>query len=251
VILAELSPRPSATIAEIRDIVEAGDKDSEPSYSGHDPDVIAKLFPDIRAFEMPALPPEATWRVFFKICIEECEFSESWIDSSLAQTLHSVCDLDPDRIPYRVLCRSVFDTDPTSFFLALYRCLENLYAFAGAQKLASELGITASWSEVAAALENQLGWYPREESSLETLLRMANVEDLRSIRSLLGETDDTTERELMANRAARSIYSLRNSIVHFRPAQQLIDLQKINWNAICRHMASILIYMYSELFPGY
>ena len=76
VILAELSPRPSATIAEIRDIVEAGDKDSEPSYSGHDPDVIAKLFPDIRAFEMPALPPEATWRVFFKICIEECEFSE-------------------------------------------------------------------------------------------------------------------------------------------------------------------------------
>jgi hypothetical protein len=250
VILAELAPRPRATITEIQNIVEAIDQESEVRYTGHDPDLIASLFPLIRAFELPAVPPEATWKVFFTICIEECQYTDSWIENDLSQTLQSVCERDPDRIPYQVLCRSIFDGDPTSFFLALYRCLEALYAFSSAQRVVSSLDLQTPWTEMAAVLENELGWYPREESSLERLVGMADVDDLRALGLLLGNIDPKSVPELLPDRVARSIYRLRNSIVHFRPAQHVVDLQKIDWNAVCKQMAIIVTSIYSKIFPG-
>jgi hypothetical protein len=114
VILAELAPRPRATISEIRDVVESGDKDSEQSYSGHAPASIAGLFPFIRIFEVPPIPQESTWKIFFKICIEECELNDSWIEAGLSKTLHYLCEVDEDKIPYRVLCRSIFDGEPSN-----------------------------------------------------------------------------------------------------------------------------------------
>jgi len=194
VILAELAPRPRATPSEIRNIVEAADSNADDNYTGHDPELIASLFPTIRVFETPALPEDETLKVFFDVCVEECEFiSESWIESDLARTLRLIGELDPNKIPYRVLCRSIFDADPTSFFLALYRCLEALYAFSGARRLIDSLGMTAPWANVAAALETELGWYPREENSLTQLLGMAAIQDLQAISALLGDANDDAE----------------------------------------------------------
>src|SRR5437868_13171482 len=54
------------------------------------------------------------------------------------------------------LCRSLFDADPAALFLALYRCLEALYAYSASTKLIGEFGLDRSWTEVAVALEKQL-----------------------------------------------------------------------------------------------
>jgi hypothetical protein len=251
VLLYELGPRPRATVAEIRNVVEATDLIAESSYAGHDFEAVSALFPPVRVFELPAIPNDATWKIFFKICVEECGYSDSWIEAELSETLQSISDLDPDKIPYRVLCRSIFDGDPTSFFLALYRCLEALYAFASAQKVVSALQLKQPWSEVAAVLENELGWYPREEGSLENLLRMAGVTELKAVCGLLSEIDAGDDEQVAANRAARCIYRLRNSIVHFRPAQHAVDFGKIDWNRLCLHMAVIVLFIYAEVFSAY
>ena len=87
VILAELAPRPRATPSEIRNIVEVGDLNVDYKYNGHDPELIASLFPTVRVFETPALPEDETLKVFFAVCVEECEFSQSWIESDLARAL--------------------------------------------------------------------------------------------------------------------------------------------------------------------
>jgi len=248
VVLAELAPRPRATPSEIRNIVEAGDLVADEKYNGHDPDLIASLFPTIRVFETPALSEDETLKAFFGVCVEECEFSESWIESDLARTLRLIGELDPNKIPYRVLCRSIFDSDPTSFFLALYRCLEALYAFSGARQLIDSLGMTAPWANVAAALETELGWYPREENSLTQLLGMAAIQDLRSISVLLGDTNDGAESDNIRNVAARRIHRLRNSIVHFRPVHSTMVFDGIDWNKTCELMSNIVMYVYSEVF---
>ena len=248
IVLAELAPRPRATASEIRNIVEAGDLNSDNTYQGHDPDLIGSLFAPIRVFETPALAEEETWKSFFRVCVEECEFSESWIESGLASTLKLIGDLDPNKIPYRVLCRSIFDADPTSFFLALYRCLEALYAFSGARRLIDSLGMSMPWDNVAAALETELGWYPREENSLTQLLGMAAIQDLESINALLGDANDDASLDSTRNRAARRIYRLRNSIVHYRPVHSNVVFDGIDWNKTCERMANIAIYIYSEVF---
>ena len=154
VALHELRPRPTGPVSNIRQIVEISDKEADPSYSGHLFEAVAALFPAVRFFEAPSRKPEETWSVFFRMCIDECEYGPSWIEEALADTLRSMCDLDAERIPYRILCRAVFDGDPGSFFLAQYRCLEALYAYSSAKSLIQALGLRQSWGEVATTLES-------------------------------------------------------------------------------------------------
>jgi hypothetical protein len=178
VILAELKPRPRGTTAQIRNVVEALDKDADATYAGHDPSSIASLFAPIRTFGSSNVSQDDTWRIFFLLCIQECRQGESWIDERLANTLQSICELELLSIPYRTLCRSIFDADPAALFLALYRCVESLYAYSSAQRVIAALGLQHGWEDVAAALEDQLGWHPREESSLTSLLEQAATRDL-------------------------------------------------------------------------
>ncbi|MCB5177586.1 hypothetical protein [Microvirga lenta] len=248
VILAEAAPRPKASVAQIRDVVEVGEQGSDYPYGGHDPDQIASLFPSIRVFEADPLYTQEIWNAFFRVCLEECEISGSWIEPKLIETLRAVCELDPEKIPYKVLCRSIFDGDPTSFFLALYRCLEALYAFSSAKKVASSLGLITPWADIAAVLEDQLGWHPREEGSLEQLVRMAWVGDLKNVLVTLGEDIESLDDDAIASRAARRIYWLRNSIVHYRPAQHAVDLERFDWNTLCEAMAGIILHIYTEVF---
>src|SRR4051812_23191494 len=95
-------------------------------------------------------------------------------------------DLDLLNIPYQTLCRSIFDADPEAMFLALYRCIEALYSFSSAQALIESLKLNVSWPDLAASLEEKIGWYPREESSLTALMKYASRYDLLSIFEALG-----------------------------------------------------------------
>lgn len=172
VALSELLPKPKVTTTEIRQIVEFADKNSDPKYGGHHFDGIASIFPNVRFFSTKRRSDDEIWDSFLRICIDECEFGSSWIEGRLADTLRSICELDPRRIPYRVLCRSIFDGDPSSFFLALYRCLEALYSYSGAKKIVAALNIDREWGDVAVALEDQLNWHPHEEGSLISIIRL-------------------------------------------------------------------------------
>jgi hypothetical protein len=249
VALAELGIRPKATPVEVRQVVEWSDLDADSNYKGHDHQSIASLYPLIRVFDISGTEPEETWSVFFQACIDECEAGATWIDTDLATTLHALCELDARRIPYKVLCRSVFDGDKSSFFLAQYRCLEALYSYSGAVLLAKELEIKASWEEIATALENRLGWHPREEGSLERILQFASSQDLKDVLTTLRKQMPNSP-ELLVPRAARAIYWLRNSFIHYRPAQHSVDAEAFDWIALCKAMTGIVLDVYHAVFSG-
>ena len=248
IIFADLGLRPKVSPFAIKNIIEISDKSSDPLYEGHSAEEIARLFPTVRAFEVDLLTHGSLWKLFFQICIHEASSSESWIEEELATTLHVVSTLDENRIPYQLLCQSSFDGNPQSFFLALYRCLEALYAFSSAKKLTSSLHLQISWIEVATALEDDLGWHPKEDISLGQLLRTADNLDLTRIISLLNGGDTLTNRSDIAMNAARRIYKLRNSIVHFRSMNGQPDFRTYEWNKICQCMANIVCYVYHDVF---
>ncbi|TPK49602.1 hypothetical protein FJ492_00450 [Mesorhizobium sp. B2-5-4] len=242
VALAELSPLPLRSPDEIRQIVEYADKRNS-GYGGHDPELVGALFPLVRLLRFSR--PVPTWSTFFSIALSETQLAGTWIEKGLVDDLKMVVDLDDDRIPYKVLCRSIFDVDPSSFFLALYRCIEALFAYSSASDLSKKLNLTQNWGAIASALEDTLGWHPREDGSLERLLRLALKVDLDRITTLIGRVKIGESESPLC--AARSIYWLRNSIVHFRPLQHEVALSRFDWNGICSTMAAIVLDIYAAL----
>lgn len=242
-VLAELRPQPLASTYEIRNIIEVDDADGNPNYQGHSAEEIASLFPKVRCYEAENLSADETQRVFFLLCLADRTRSATWMKGQLKETFASLSDLNPTSIPYQTLCRSVFDTDPSSVFLSIYRCLEALYAYSHVTSLNGKLGLSQPWDQVAELLEQQLGWRPREESSLNSLLRGGPLkhdleEALSAMNIALQPSAD------VFNVATKSIYQLRNSLVHYRPFHQRFTPQDIDWNRLCMAMCCLVLDAY-------
>ena len=242
--------RPNVSTARIRDVVESFDLESDPTYKGHDASRIAELFPALRVFESPKLAGEETWKLFFRFCVSETGLGESWIGAQLSHELGALAELDPGRVPYGLLCKSIFSGEPSYFFLSLYRCVEALYAFAGADRLRRSLSLTVGWDRIAAALEDELAWHPREEGSLEALLSTSSEKDLRLVLTACQQDHSDLDGKALLNQAAKRIYWVRNSTVHYRPSQQKVDLDKVDWNQLCCAMTGIVFSTYLHVFGG-
>jgi hypothetical protein len=243
-ILSELQPLPTATPVEIRNIIEVGSQ-GEPGYIGHDYTAVETLFPAIRLFAtLRPLDAEAAIRLFLMLSIDECRNGESWIDNPLADDLVSLADLNVSHFPYDAICRSIFDWDPRSLYMALYRCLEATYAYESCRKLVASLGVTVDWHELAAALDAEVGWHPQEATSLTLVLQYALPDDLQALCDCLGAELATD----LNVRAGRAIYRLRNRIVHYSSQADGLGLDDADWNELCCRMVGIVFHVFSQAF---
>jgi len=242
--LSELQPRPIARASEIRNIVEFADG-SDHDYKGHDPDMIAGLFPKAQVFSAASLIPEDTLKVCFLICLADRRRIEQWIDENLARTLVAIADLSTMSIPFVSLCRSLLDMDPRSLFLSLYRCLESLYAYTHTQRLMTAVGVKMDWADLAAMLEQTLGWYPREEPSLQALLDDAVLGDLRAVAAALNEAIPSSANETAF--VAKKIYELRNVLVHYRPFHHKSQFGDVDWNRLCYAMTCLVWHTHQDV----
>src|ERR1039457_313496 len=147
--LPELPPTPAPPPSLIRDVVEVADGTSTPGYDGHDPLSMSSLYRKIQVFSVEDLPREDSFKVFFLLCLSDRRRIDQWIDGRLADILTLVAELSPGSIPYETLCRSILDMDQSALFLALYRCLEALYAHTQTQGLMTALKMSRPWVEMA------------------------------------------------------------------------------------------------------
>lgn len=239
-LLAELLPLPK--VGKYRLVEELGDgcKEHDPNYAGHEADIIAALFPPIRHFVTDELVD--VWPAFFSFCVSEARAGNYWHNEILLSSLETICELDPSRIPYKVLCRSIFDFDQSSFFLALYRCLEALYSYASTRELSNDLGLTVDWREVSTKIERHLKWYPREEGAIERLFSQVGMKEIDDLSKCLGVP--IAPQDSLKSRVAKAVYDLRNSCVHYRPSHQSINLAEIDWNTLCTAMACAVLDVY-------
>jgi hypothetical protein len=206
---------------------------------------VSGLYPKIQVLSVADLLREESFKMFFLICLADRRRIEQWIDEQLATILNMITELSPAYIPYEILCRSVLDMDPSALFLALYRCLEALYAHTQTQRLMTALEISKPWAEMAETLEAALGWYPREEPSLEALLAHAVAEDLQAIAAALNDTIPAEARS--EPYVAKRIYQLRNALVHYRPFHQKFPFKEVDWNRLCEAMALLVFHIYGEI----
>lgn len=248
VLLAEGKPRPSATPFQVKDAVELADQSQDASYEGHDYTAIAGLFGRIAVYEGEPIESSETWRAYYEICLGEVPGMDTWIEESTTEALRALTDLSALGLPYQILCRSLFDTDPAGLFLALYRCLEALYAYNASTKVATALGFSGAWHEVAVALEREIGWRPREEDSLAGLYARSNRATLTDVCDCLEGT--TPNDETVVATAAKRTYKLRNCLVHYRPIHHTVELSGIDWNKLCAALTQIIGEVYFDVFTS-
>lgn len=246
-VIAEVRPRPNVSPLEVKQIVDAEDKRT-PGYAGHGANGIATLFPPVRAFYGYNLSKDEDARVIYDFVLSETALSSNWIDSDLCNGLGQLIELDLQGIPYLTVARSMLDFDKASLFLALYRCLESLYAHAGANRVRHRLGLSQSWNEVAVALEAELGWRPIEWQSLEALMAMGAERDLEAIRDSISPAFPGDPPSDRVRAASDYLYKLRNSAVHFRPVHSVVDHSAVDWGRLCQACATLIAYVYSEIF---
>lgn len=242
-ILSELRPMPKASPLEVKNAIGTGR--NTVGYMGHEAFEISQLYPTVRVFSGLDVSSDETPRIYFLICLADRIRAGVWMDNRLRANLELIAELSPVAIPYRILCRSLFDTDPSAVFLALYRCLEALYAYSHTSELMGKLGMNLDWNHVAQVLEETLAWRPREEPSLGLLLQKAVSEDLRAMLSALGTI--LPEKSDLVNYTTKKMYQLRNSLVHYRAFHQSFDPDSIDWNRLCEATALMVLHIYSSI----
>lgn len=243
-ILSDLLPLPTVPASHIRNVVEAGSKD-EPDYSGHDPRLVEGLFPSVQVLRcVEPLDADSVWRVFLMVSADECKNGGSWISDELADGLVSLTSLDVPSLPYGALCQSMFDSDPRSMYMAIYRCIEATYAYESSRRLVERLHLDLPWLDLATALDEEVGWHPQEAQSLNLVLRYALPRDLQELCDCLGAPvgDD-----LQAS-AGKGIYALRNRIVHYRPGVAPFATTEFDWNRLCGVMIDIVFHVFTRAY---
>lgn len=164
-LLVESKASPLASPPTVRNIVEAGSM-TDADYSGHESLQIESLFPSIQVLRsIEPLDDDSLWRLCLIICAEECKQGGSWIEHELASELVALTDLNIPSMPYSAICRSIFDADPRSLFMALYRCLEATYSHQSSRRLIEKLALDISWQEMAAPSKARLGGIHRNRQA--------------------------------------------------------------------------------------
>jgi hypothetical protein len=244
--IAEAAPQPTAHPSRIRDVVEFDDM-TNPDYKGHQIAEIALLFPRISAWKTSNLADtESVWQIFLLISAQECQNGGSWIEADLAEELEALARLHVPSLPYRALCQSMFDLDPRSLFMALYRCIEATYAYESCRNLIVQLALDADWQDVAQALASTVSWRPPEASSLQLTLSYAIDEDLENLCRALGAN---SAQDLRVE-AGRAIYDLRNRIVHYRPWLSRSNIDDLDWSQICVYLVRIVLSVFHQAFSN-
>lgn len=243
-VLLECAASPIVSAPNVRNIVEFG-KMRDPGYQGHSYEAVESLFPQVQVVRAGrSLDNDSIWLIFLMICSEECMRGGSWIEEELAKSIVALADLSIPRMPYAALCRSIFDADPRSLFMALYRCVEATYSHQSSRKLIKRLSLDIPWHSMAEALEDEIGWHPQEAASLNLVLRNTSDEDLAAICGCL-RVDVGKDVQVSAGRA---IYTLRNSIVHFRPGTKEIPIDEIDWNQLCCLMINVVFDVFTKAY---
>lgn len=238
--LADLEVDPVAGPSTVLNVVAAGSK-SDAEYQGHELVRVLALYPGLRLLEVGA---DVAGVAHFHshvlaACARRGAHGNGWINQSLEDELALLGEQRIAGLPYEFLLRAVFDLNPTSLFLALYRCLEATYAYTKASELAESLGINKPWVEVARALGNTLSWYPRHDHSLAALLAMPTVlhSDLEALAVALNRNQGA---DAISTRVAEGVRELRNSLVHYGPTTRQISILNDDWNELCIPLARVV-----------
>ena len=144
-------------------------------------------------------------------------------------------------IPYENLLFSLVSVSWKYSFLDIYRCIEMLFPLSYLEIFHKELNMLDSLLKFSADVEKYMGWKPKEKDAVNKLIDESPEEARKLLREIKKLLDGTEE-----GNCGDFVYKIRNSIVHFRPATQSINIVEDNWDMLIRASLYIVEYWYKQ-----
>ncbi|MFU4863520.1 hypothetical protein ACM7ZX_29500 [Pseudomonas aeruginosa] len=219
-------------------------------FQGFDLSEIEALFPKASLFKISLRVPYTTsdsYRVLGAIISRSYSDGPIAISGDTLEVLHDIFVNGSEYLPFKNLVQGVMSISWEGLYLEVYRCLEQLYSEPRIANLVSVMpSENHSIREIASLLETHLSWRPKEDDSLAKVISGSKehlIEELcRSLGASVNQKADMHE----ARVAAKKVYSIRNQIVHYRPANQPLTKNDEEWNAI----VSALLYIVDDIYKN-
>lgn len=237
----------TATPWAIREAVEAFHA-GVGGYSGHGLAQIMPLFPELRFFSADVNFPFTT----DIIRATGSYASRTYADGPLAfedetcETLATSFEAGHATIPHMLVLQGVLSFSWASLYLEIYRCIEQLFAVPRISALVKEWPSNLALYDVAELVERHLSWRPREDESLAKILRNCDSGSVDIALDAFGCSPSEVE-DQRVGQVARSIYGLRNQLVHFRPHKDVPTRNDQSWNLIIRAMLLCVFEIYDAV----
>lgn len=169
--------------------------------------------------------------------------SLAWPQSALDR--FSIMVRDPsERSPFHLLFRALTETRDEGAFLALYRCVEQLFPIPAIAELSADLNLARPALGVAALIEKHLGWRRREEDAIAALFSELDGALIDRMLPAVGAVALSGAR---SRSVAKRIYDLRNQCVHFRPAHAIGEGVSVdNWSTLNDQLLEVVQCLYAR-----
>lgn len=146
-------------------------------------------------------------------------------------------------IPYENLLLSLVSIAWKYSFLDIYRCIERLFCVFALEDLHVKLENKHSLLQFSADIEDHIGWRPKEDKSLNKLIEKTPkdiIDSLQEIKKVFHGEAEGNYGDL--------IYKIRNSIVHFRYANNATysQMNDLHWDILISSSLSIVEYWYHK-----
>ncbi|MDX9943172.1 MAG: hypothetical protein RBS35_00125 [Azonexus sp.] len=167
-----------------------------------------------------------------------------WPATSLERLSYMIRDPD-EQAPFHLLLRAITETREDSAFLAIYRCVEQLFPIPAIAELSDALGLSHPALQVAATIEQHLGWRRREDDAIAHLFGELEAPLIDRLLQIVGVVPGEENR---SKPVAKRIYELRNQCVHYRPVHGTTNgKQQFNsWLALSDILLEVIQHLYSR-----
>ena len=245
VVEARIQPLSSISGYGIQDVIEQ-DFVGVAGYDGHELDAVAKLFPTPSVFRVTQDEPylKSDHRVLGALLVRSYTDGPIQLSSVTIEKLQTIFEFGSKFIPFRNLIQGLMSIAWENLYLEAYRCLEQLYAEPRVSDLKDQWHSTLPLRDLAALLERHLSWRPKEDDALSKLLASCSPTCLASLTAALRIQEPPDNQISTAEKAARKIYDLRNSVVHYRPIHEEINKSDDEWNDIVSALLDVVSDIY-------
>jgi len=213
-------------------------------YRGHALDEVIEFFENVAVFRIPhdsALPPHDIYRILGFWTLRNRERIILNISDDTLASLEALVLEGATSVPFLNVVESLHAAHWQHAFLEAYRPVERLFAFDYIENLHKELAITVPLLEFVAKIEEVIGWRPKEDDAIERLCAL-----MPDTASKIFERVKLNGGGVADEKMAKWIYKLRNSVVHFRPSTERINLESEHWDEILRATFMLVAAIYAK-----
>lgn len=219
----------------------------DPLYCGHDKNDLSRIFPNIYAMKITSGfsgDPNNIYQLISFFITLNSKFVFLPFTKKTLDKIHELVASNSVILSYESITQALFSSHFKFAFLDLYRCIELLYQIIHLDETYKKLSLSIDKTDFLIAIENDLGWRPKERSSLIKIFNDTPNSFMLDINKAVKEAAPGI------NNYGNWLYDLRCNIVHLKSIQRKFELKDNDWEKIIYGISNLLCHWYNK-YPNF